>query len=247
MSAKIPRMGGTGVRKWRRASGRPPVARWRRVRYAVTTVVVLGVMAIGIRLIQHPVYAADSPKVRVTVSGGCPQSLGVAVDVSSPGPGWWSELLGYSRLARSGATTGLVCQYAGAQLGNVRSLSTDGPPPASSAVPDDATALANVPPAAPPLLQAHAALDRAQAEAVSLAAFTQSTLHPRGTFHCPPSSGGVIIVALGYPTGADEDIWWNDTGCQNADNGHVEVFFYGVGLSRGDFSGAVGKVFPVAP
>ncbi len=237
-------MGGTWVRKWRRASGRSPVAPWRRVGYTAATVVVLGVLAVAIRLIQHPVYAAGSPKVRVTVSGGYPKSLGAATDVSSPGPGWWSEFFRYSRLARSGATGGLVCQYDDEVLGQPQSLPTDGPPPA---VPQAATVLSNVSPTPLHILRAHALLDGAQTEAVSLAAFTQSTLHPRGTFHCPPSVGGVIIVALSYPTGADEDIWWNDTGCQNADSGHVEVFFYGVGLSRGDFSGAVGKAFPEAP
>ena len=57
----------------------------------------------------------------------------------------------------------------------------------------------------------------------------------------------MIIVVLGYPDGADTDIWWNDTGCQNADNGHVQVYFYGSGLSGGDFTGAVEKVSPSAP
>ncbi|HEY0869090.1 MAG TPA: hypothetical protein VGD55_01730, partial [Acidothermaceae bacterium] len=50
-----------------------------------------------------------------------------------------------------------------------------------------------------------------------------------------------------FPTGPDADIWWNDTGCQNADNGHVEVYFYGVGLPGGDFPGGVENVFPAAP
>jgi hypothetical protein len=213
-----------------------------------TVVVAIAIAAAGVRLIQHPVYSAGSPKVRLTVSGGCPKSLGVAIDVSSPGPNRWSEFWAYSRLARSGAISGLACEYSEAQPVYPQSVPTDGPPPASSAVPEDATALANVPPAAPPILQAQAVLTRAQAEAVSLAAYTQSTVHPRGTFHCPPEMlGSVIIVALSYPTGADEDVWWSDTGCQSADNGHVQVYFYGAGLSGGDFSGAVEKVLPSAP
>jgi hypothetical protein len=238
---------GEGVRKRRAENWQPSHAGWRRPRVIGAVVIAIAIAAAGVRLIQHPVYSAGSPKVRVTVSGGCPKSLGAAIDVSNPGPNRWSEFWGYSRLARSGATTGLACQYTPAQPGYSQSIPTDGPPPASSAVPEDATALANVPPAAPPILQAQAVLTRAQAEAVSLAAFTQSTLHPSGTFHCPGSPAGVTIVALGYAHGPDTDIWWNNAGCQSADNGHVQVYFYGAGLSGGDFSGAVEKVLPSAP
>jgi hypothetical protein len=200
---------------------------------------IVAVIALAIRLIQRPVYSADPPRVRVTVAGGCPQSLGRAVDVSSPGPSWWSELVHYSKFARSGATGGLVCQYGLAQLSANQGVPTSGP--------SNSTAVVEQPPAAPPMLRSHAVLTRDQAAAVSLAAFTQSTRHPSGTFHCPSESGGVSIVVLSYPTGADTDIWWNDTGCQNADNGHVEVYFYGAGLSGGDFTGAVETILPAAP
>jgi hypothetical protein len=189
----------------------------------------------------------------VTVSGGCPQSLGHAVDVSNPGPSWWSELIHYSRLARNGATSGLVCQYAAVQPLVSRPVPTGGPSDSTAVVQQgtgvfqQGTTSATLPPAPPWTLQSHLVFTRDEAGAISLAAFTQSTLHPRGTFHCPGSPDGVIIVALSYPTGADTDIWWNDAGCQNADNGHVEVYFYGVGLSGGDFPGAVDKVFPGAP
>jgi hypothetical protein len=160
------------------------------------------------------------------------------VDVSSPGPGWWSELFhSAGKLAQSGATGGLVCQYGAPQVTANQGVPTEGP---TYAVP-------NPPPPPPPTLQTRAVLTRDQAAAVSLAAFTQSTRRPSGTFHCPSASGGVSIVVLSYPTGGDTDIWWNDSGCQNADNGHVEVYFYGVGLSGGDFTGAVEKVFPAAP
>jgi hypothetical protein len=222
-----------------------PRARWRRAGFVALITAIIVVIAAGIRLIQHPVYSADSPRVRVTVAGGCPPSLGRAVDVSSPGPNRLSELFHYSRLARSGAIGGLVCQYGQPQATANLGLPTDGP--SSSTDVPDATAVPNLPQPQPPTLQSHAVLTRDQAAAISLAAFTQSTLHPRGTFHCPSSTdGSAIIVVLGYPTGADTDIWWNDTGCQNADNGHVEVYFYGEGLSGGDFTGAVEKVFPAA-
>lgn len=203
-------------------------------------------IAAGVRLIQHPVYSADSPRIRVTVVGGCPQSIGHAVDVSSPGPNRSSELFHYSRLARSGAIGGLVCQYGQPQTTTNQGVPTEGP--SNSTDVPDVTAVASLPPPQPPTLQSHVVLTRDQAAAISLAAYTQSTLHPSGTFHCPSSTDGAsIIVVLSYPTGADIDIWWNDTGCQNADNGHVQVYFYGVGLSGGDFTGAVEKVLPTAP
>jgi hypothetical protein len=219
---------------------------WRRAGIIATVVVIVAVIAVAVRLIQHPVYSANTPRVRATVAGGCPPSLGKAIDVSSPGPSWWSEFFHYSRLAQSGATGGLVCQYGQPQPTANQGAPTDGP--SSSTDVPDSTAVANLRPLAPPTLQSHAVLTADQARSVSLAAFTQSTLHPRGTFHCPPATdGSAIIVVLSYPTGADTDIWWNDTGCQNADNGHVQVYFYGIGLSGGDFTGELEKVFPAAP
>jgi hypothetical protein len=200
---------------------------------------IVAVSALAIRLIAHPVYSADSPRVRVTVAGGCPQSLGRAVDVSSPGPSWWSELVHYSKFARSGVTGGLVCRYGVPQPTADQGVPTAGPSNPTVVVPQL--------PAAPPMLQVHLVLTRDQAAAVSLAAFTQSTRHPSGTFHCPAGSGGVSIVVLSYPAGGDTDIWWNDSGCQNADNGHIEVYFYGAGLSGGDFTGAIEKILPAAP
>jgi hypothetical protein len=222
---------------------------WRRAGFITFGVIVVAVIAIAIRLIQHPVYSADSPRVRVTVAGGCPQSLGRAVDVSSPGPSWWSELLHYSRLARNGAIGGLVCQYGQPRSAANQGASTEGPSNSTAVVApstSDATAVANLPAPQPLVLQSHLVLTRAQAAAISLAAYTQSTRHNSGTAICPAGTNASTIVVLSYPTGADIDIWWNDSGCQNADNGHVEVYFYGVGLSGGDFSGAVEKVFPAA-
>jgi hypothetical protein len=222
-----------------------PRARWRRAGFVALIVAVIVVIAAVIRLIQHPVYSADSPRVRVTVARGCPPSLDRAVDVSSPGPNRVSELFRYSRLARSGAIGGLVCQYGQPQSTANQGLPTDGP--SSSTDLPDATAVVNLPAPQSPALQSHVVLTRDQAAAVSLAAHTQSTLHPRGTVFCPAGVESSIIVVLSYPTGADIDIWWNESGCQTADNGHVEVYFYGVGLSGGDFTGAVEKVFPAAP
>jgi hypothetical protein len=240
---------GLGIRRVRnRRPGTPvlPHARWRRAGFGALIAVIIAVIAVAIRLIQHPVYSSSSPRVRITVSAGCPQSLGNAIDVASPGPNRLSELFHYSRLARRGAIGGLVCQYGLPQPTTNQGLPTDGPSD-STGVPD-ATAVANLPPPQPPTLQSHVVLTRDQAAAISLAAFTQSTLHPRGTVFCPAGvEGSFIIVVLSYPTGADFDIWWNESGCQNADNGHVEVYFYGVGLSGGDFTGAVQKVFPAAP
>lgn len=178
--------------------------RWRRdlIALAVVTAVFLVFL---VQLIRNDPYSAGSPKVRVTVAGGCPQSLGNAVDVSSPGPSWWQELWSHSQLARSGATNGLVCVYAGSAL------------------------------------QQHAVMSAQQAATVSTAAHNVSTKHPRGSFKCPAQLDGVAIVVLGYPNRADSDIWWNLSGCQTADNGHVKVFQAG-NASFGDFQSAVSAV-----
>lgn len=153
---------------------------------AVAVLVAIGV----VQLIRNYPYSSGSPAVRVTVAGGCPQSLGQAVDVSNPGPSWWHELWHRGRLASSGATKGLVCEYADAAL------------------------------------KRRVVMSAARAAAVSAAAHDVSTKRPpSGTYHCPSDQPGhVAIVVLGYPSGTDIDIWWKDTGCQSADNGHVQVF-----------------------
>jgi hypothetical protein len=169
-------------------------------------------------VIQHPVYSAGSPKVRVTVAGGCPLSLGDAEDVSNPGPDFWSELWHYSRLARSGAIRGLVCQYT---LSSVERLPV-------------------------PELQRRDVMTRAQASAVSAAAWGESRSHPGfGQTECPAEAeGAVSIVVLGYAAGPDADIWWNDSGCQTADNGHIQVDLAGPGVAGDDFPDAVDNVLP---
>ena len=178
--------------------------RWRRDLIALAVVAAV-FLAFLVQLVRNDPYSAGSPKVRVTVAGGCPQSLGEAVDVSSPGPSWWRELWTHSRLASSGAASGLVCLYAGGAL------------------------------------REHVVMSARQAASVSAAAHNVSTKHPSGTFHCPAIGGTVAIVVLGYPNRADADIWWDTSGCQTADNGHVQVFQSG-NASFGDFQSAVSAV-----
>lgn len=85
----------------------------RLPRAVALAVVGVAVAVFVVQLIRYQPYSAGSPKIRVTVAGGCPHSLGKAVDVNSPGPSWWHELWHRSRLAPTGATSGLVCGYAG--------------------------------------------------------------------------------------------------------------------------------------
>jgi hypothetical protein len=216
----------------------------RRVIWTATAAVVVIVGAFAVRLVLlHPVFSGNPPRVRVTVSGGCPHSLGDAHDVSNPGPGFWSEFWHYSELARSGATNGLVCEYVVTQV-----VAAPQPgPPTESPGPLDGPDVSQVVPLPVLSLQTQLSMTAAEASTLSLAAATQSRWHPGvgDHFNCPPESGGVTIVAFAYPNGPDADIWWNNSGCQNADNGHVEVYFYGAGVDTGgDFPDAVDNVLP---
>jgi hypothetical protein len=192
-------------------------ARHRRPEVIGLAVALVAALVFVVLLIWHNPYTARSPKIRVTVAGGCPKSLGKAADVSSPGPSWWHELWSRTRLAPTGATSGRVCVYG---------LSgADGTP----------------------TLRAGTVMSAAQAAGVSAAAHAVSTKHPSGNFKCPAELFGTIpIVVLGYPKQADVDIWWNYSGCQTADNGHVEAF-QGANDSFGDFQHAVSLVVPVEP
>jgi hypothetical protein len=191
--------------------------RWRAPVVVVLTAVAVLLAIVVAQMIRNYPYSAGSPAVRVTVAGGCPQSLGQAVDVNNPGPTWWHELWHRDRLALAGATRGLVCVY-GQDVND-----------------------------AAPTLRWHAVMSADQARAVSSAAHGVSTKRSRGTFHCPAQLfGTVAIVVLGYPSQPDNDIWWDYTGCQTVDNGHVQVS-QGANASFGDFQSAVSALVPSAP
>ncbi len=173
-----------------------------------------------VRMAQHAPYSADSPSVRVSVAGGCPSDIGAAADVRTPaGPGFLSRLFHYPPLAPPGATSGLICEY--------------GAPPAASAV--------AAPPSRP--VQRSVRLTAAQAASLSGAVNRISTKKPGGESKCPSAADTVVIVVLGYPHHPDVDIWWDDSGCQEADNGYVQVFQAG-NDSFGAFQDAVAMYLP---
>lgn len=191
--------------------------RWRMPLVVVLTAVAVLLAIVVVQLIRNYPYSAGSPTVRVTVASGCPQSLGQAVDVNNPGPSWWHELWHRGRLASPGATRGLVCVY-------------------GQNVNDPA-----------PTLRSRAALSAAQARAISAAAHDVSTKRARGGAKYPAQMfGTVAIVVLGHPSQPDTGIWWDYSGCQTADNGHVQVSEL-VNDSFGDFQSAVSAVVPGAP
>jgi hypothetical protein len=140
-------------------------------------------------------YTARSPRVRVTVDSGCPDTLGGAKDVSNPPGGLGNHLVPMGDDPRAG----VVCQYAGSQ--NLKAPTT--------------TVLAR---STPLTQQCAARLARALGN-VSLKATTGKFECPAYLV------GSITIIALNYRGhGADVDLWYSTSGCQTIDNGHVVAF-----------------------
>jgi hypothetical protein len=195
-------------------------SRARRIAVVGTVVGLVVLVAFVVGMALHRPYAGSSPSVRVSVAGGCPADLAAASDVRTPGgPGFFSRLFHYPPLAPSGASSGLICDYGGPVSA----------PPAAASRP----------------LQQQVRLTATQAGALSRAANQVSTRRPAGESKCPSDVGTVVIVVLGYLHHPDVDIWWNDSGCETADNGYVQVFQAG-NASFGTFGGAVATYLPPA-
>lgn len=48
-----------------------------------------------------------------------------------------------------------------------------------------------------------------------------STAAPQGVASCPAAYGSASIIAFAYPSRADVDLWFNDSGCETLDNGRI--------------------------
>lgn len=44
---------------------------------------------------------------------------------------------------------------------------------------------------------------------------------PNGLVNCPADTGGFTVIAFTFRGASDEDVWWDDSGCQTLDNGRV--------------------------
>ena len=131
-------------------------------------------------------------------------------------------------LAPTGATSGLICRYA---TDNTIYFS-----------PGANTDVETLPPMPVPNLRASKALTAAEAASVSASAAAVSIAPAVGSYSCPEEyPGHVALVVLGYASRTDVDLWYNDSGCETADNGYASSFL----LTGGEFGSAVDAlVFP---
>ncbi len=191
----------------------------RRQVIAIRIAVVLpmvAMLAFFAVLSTHEQYNGLSPGVRVTIAGGCPRDLGPAIDVKNPNPqNWVSSLSRHPPLASPGADAGLICEYSSSATGSHA-------------------------------LQRHVQLTAAQAGTLSVAAAAAATKPLSGVTACAAAAQArPVIVVLGYSHQADVDIWWDDAGCQAADNGYATTPTPG-DLSYVAFADAVTKYLPAA-
>jgi len=139
-------------------------------------------------------YSAGTPEVHIAVGDSCPATLGNAADVSNPKAGLTRSLVPVGPSPASG----LVCQYdAHLSAGTVAS----------------------------PSVVRSVALSAAKASRLARALGAVSLKKPSGTFHCPMDVGSIAIIALHYVGRSDDvDVWYETSGCQTLDNGHVSAF-----------------------
>jgi hypothetical protein len=177
--------------------------------------------------LPNPAFSAPPGQhLRVTVAQGCPKTMPWAItDVENSADAALTK-----ELAPTGAIKGIICRYA-----------TDDQisfPPGAN------TELDSVPPLPVPNLRASATLTQAQAASLSALAATTSIAPVVGTYSCPSGEfGHVALIVLGYPTRADVDLWYSDTGCQGINNGFV-LGFQGASESFGNLQDAIDALVP---
>ena len=166
-----------------------------------------------------PAFSAPSGQhLRLTIAKGCPTTMAWAVtDVENPAD---PELT--KALAPTGATSGLICRYA---TDNVMHFS-----------PGANTEVDTPLPMPVPNLRGSVVLTSTQATSLSALGAATSIAPVVGTYACPEQDPGhEALIVLGYAARADVDLWYQDTGCQVADNGYASGFL----LAGGDLGAAV--------
>jgi len=166
-----------------------------------------------------PAFSAPPGQhLRVTVAAGCPKTMPWAVtDVENP-----ADPALEKTLAPSGATSGLICRYASDnRMYFSPGANTEVDTPAPMPVPN---------------LRASVVLTEGMAASLSAVAAATGIAAAVGSYSCPSDAPGhLALIVLGYPSRSDVDLWYNDSGCQVADNGYVSAFL----LAGGDFGGAI--------
>ena len=162
---------------------------------AIASVLALAALGAGCTRSTPAPHASDpAPRIRVSVEGGCPASLGTARDVHNSATG-----LAHALVPRPAAVDGgLVCQYGLSQPGG----------PSDQPVLTRRTSL-------------DAARARSLAAAAARIDLGRpgGTYHcPAQLF------GAFTIIVLRYQAGPDIDLWYNTSGCQTIDNGEVRGY-----------------------
>jgi hypothetical protein len=141
---------------------------------------------------------ARQPRVRVTVTRGCPTSVSRYRDVQDPGAD------AHDRLVPLDPRDGLICRYgprvlssgsgeSGPELYRSTSLDRSRADELARVIDDISTA---GPGSGPPPA-------------------------------CPEDSGSASIIAFAYVSGPDADLWYGDAGCQILDNGTIGAWEVG--------------------
>ena len=154
------------------------------------------------------------PRVRVTVTGGCPSNISRYKDVQ--------DVAGVApeRLVPLNPLEGLVCRYGPRVLssggesgpGLYRSTSLDQSQARELArVIDDVSTKG--PPSGPPAA-------------------------------CPEDSGSASIIAFTYSSAPDADLWYSDAGCQMLDNGRIGAWEGGNPTFYNEFISTINALSP---
>lgn len=180
----------------------------RRRLLVVTLVVLCGLGSAGCGA-WHP--KLGSPRLHLTVAGGCPADVTGYATVANPHGG------SPTRLVPPGPDAVLVCRYAPyLPPGTHRWRSR-------------------------PYREVKAGASAARRIAAA-ADRIRSRPPPHGPIDCPADVGSATIIAFAYPGGAGAALRWQDSGCQQVDNGNLAAFQMNDGFDA--FQQAVDAVAP---
>jgi hypothetical protein len=96
-------------------------------------------------------------------------------------------------------------------------------------------------------LYRHAVLGPAAARTLASVIDDINTAPPQGTVSCPSDSGSHTIIAFGYASRADVDLWYADSGCRMLDNGRIGAFEGGNPSFYGAFEPRLEELCPQQP
>ena len=129
----------------------------------------------------------------------------------------------FRRLVWVGPRAGLVCRY--------------GPRPLAPPVNGESTSA----------LYRATSLSRGDARRLAGVIARLSLKAPPGLMSCPADFGSVTIIAFSYRHRPDVDLWYDDSGCESLDNGHVRSSEPNNRLFYAGFEPLIGALSPSTP